>query len=55
MAKNQYFDAAMCKDCRFAYQREYRFIWMNLEGQEARGFRHLNLGPLDDIAKVHFR
>jgi hypothetical protein len=55
MAKNHYFDAAMCKDFRFAYQREYRFIWMNLEGQEASGFRHLNLGPLDNIAEVHVR
>lgn len=55
MPRHQYFDASMCKDFRFAYQREYRFIWMHTDGREADGFRFLELGPLDGIAELHFR
>ena len=31
--------ASMCKDFRFAYQREYRFLWSHLGGQAASGFK----------------
>jgi hypothetical protein len=55
MPRNQYFDAAMCKDFRFAYQREYRFLWMHMGGQEAAGFKFLELGPLEGIADLYFR
>jgi hypothetical protein len=55
MSKNQYFNAGMCKDFQFAYQREYRFLWIHLHGQEASGFRYLDLGPLDDIADLHIQ
>ena len=58
----QYYDAWMYKDFRLAYQREHRFLWTHLEGQEASGFNYLDLslldyidldlGPLDDIAKI---
>jgi hypothetical protein len=49
----QHLDACMCKDFRFAYQREYRFLWTHLEGADARGFKYLDLGRLDDIAEIH--
>ncbi len=52
---NQYFDATMSKDFRFAYQREYRFLWTHLGGQKADGFRFLELGPLEGIAALHLR
>jgi len=54
MPQNQYFDAGMCKDFRFAYQREYRFLWVHLGGEEAGDVRDLELGSLQDIAEVHF-
>lgn len=53
MGHNQYFDAAMSKDFRFAYQREYRYIWASLKEQEASGFKYLNLGSIEDIATIH--
>lgn len=55
MPRHQYFDASMCKDFRFAYQREYRFLWMHMDGREVDGFKFLELGPLDGIAEIHFR
>ncbi|WP_304525458.1 hypothetical protein [Halomonas sp. I5-271120] len=53
VGRNQYFDAAMCKNFRFAYQREYRYIWTSLEGIEAEGFTHLELGSIEDIATIY--
>lgn len=48
-----YIDHAMAKDFRFAYQREYRFIWMRLQGAEPRE-EHLpiSMGPLGDCAQL---
>lgn len=51
--RNQYFDTAMCKDFRFAYQREYRYICTSLGGAEAEGFKYLELGSIEDIATIH--
>ncbi len=53
MPENQYFDAAMCKDFRFTYQREYRFLWIHLQDREPTGFRYLDLGPLRDIVELY--
>lgn len=53
LARHQHVDAAISKDFRFAYQREYRFIWASLEGKHASGFVHLDLGALTDIAELH--
>lgn len=39
------------KDFRFAYQREYRFLWQHTGGAEAFGFFDLNLGCIKDIAE----
>lgn len=47
-------DNAMWKDFRFAYQKEYRFLWAGF-GKEATGFKSLELGPLHDIAELHVR
>lgn len=55
MPKNQFFDHAMSKDFRFAYQREYRFFWMAMKGEKAVGFRFLELGPLKQMAELHLR
>lgn len=51
--KNEYFDAAMCKDFSFAYQREYRFIWFPQSGEVPDGFKLLELGSLGNMAEVH--
>lgn len=47
-------DNAMSKDFRFAYQREYRFLFAGF-GKEAMGAQYLELGPLHDIAELHLR
>jgi hypothetical protein len=47
-------DNAMSKDFRFAYQKEYRFLFAGF-GQAATGFIDLELGPLHDIAELHLR
>jgi hypothetical protein len=51
--KNEYFDAAMSKDFRFAYQREYRFLWFAQNGGVTAGFKFLELGGLGNLAEVH--
>jgi len=54
--KEQPFDAPNCKDFKFAYQREYRFLWDPMDtGLPAFGHWYLNLGPLDDIAELYDR
>lgn len=45
-------DNAMSKDFRFAYQKEYRFLFAGL-GQAAIGHIDLELGSLRDIAELH--
>lgn len=52
--QNEYIDNAMSKDFRFAYQREYRFIFAGL-GRLAVGHIDLELGSLHDIASLHMR
>jgi hypothetical protein len=52
--KNHYFEPVMCKDFRFAYQLEYRFIWDPLNKNSAKDFIFLNIGPLKEIAELHF-
>jgi len=49
---NRRIDPATFKDFRFANQREYRFLWMHMEDVEAEGFLELDLGCLNDIAKL---
>jgi hypothetical protein len=51
--KNEYFDASMSKDFRFAYQREYRFLWAPQNGSEPDGFKFLELGNLENFSEVY--
>lgn len=44
----------MSKDFRFAYQREYRFLFAGF-GKQATGAQYLELGSLRDIAELHLR
>ena len=46
----QHVDAGMSKDFAYAYQREYRFLWMPLKGEAAQAHISLDLGSLADIA-----
>lgn len=47
-----FFDTRMSKDFRFAYQREYRFLWFHQEGGVTDGFKFPELGCLEDIVEV---
>ncbi len=50
--KNEHIDAAMSKNFKFAYQREYRFLWMPKNGDVPDGFKFLELGSLGHLAEV---
>jgi len=50
--ENEYLGAGMSKDFRFAYQREYRFLWFPQNGGVPDGFKFLELGSLGDLAEV---
>jgi hypothetical protein len=50
---NEHFDAWTFKDFKFAYQREYRFIWVPQHDAVPDGFKFLRLGNLSDLAEVH--
>ena len=54
-SRNEYFSPSMSKDFKFAYQREYRFVWMPMAGQTPNGFRFLKAGNLTDVATVYVR
>lgn len=51
--EREHVDPLMSKDFRFAYQREYRFIWLSPQGRDADHVRFLNLGGLHDIAELY--
>lgn len=55
MDRNEFFDPAMSKSFYYAYQREYRFLWVHQGGKEASGFHLLDLGDLNDVAKLYVR
>jgi hypothetical protein len=47
-------DSAMCKDFRYAYQREYRFLWFPLKGDKVEEFQDIPpLGSIEDIADLY--
>lgn len=51
--RSGYIDTATRKDFRFAYQREYRFLWFPIKGDQTEEFRDLPpLGSLGDIAQL---
>ena len=51
--KDERINPAMSKDFKFAYQREYRFLWFSSNGERPNGFKHLDLESLQDIGEVH--
>jgi len=52
--EQQPFDAPNCKDFRYAYQREYRFLWDPMDtGVSAFGHWTVDLGSLNDIAELY--
>jgi hypothetical protein len=53
--RNEYFDAAMSKDFRFAYQNEYRVLWSQLGGRPISGAQFVNIGPAQDIMTMYDR
>ncbi len=53
--RNEYLDTRMYKDFRFAYQREYRFLWIPKSNEVTNGYKFLSLGSLRDLAEVHYR
>lgn len=50
---NECLEAAMSKDFRFAYQREYRFLWFPQNGELPDGFKYLSLGSLRKFAEIN--
>lgn len=53
MIPNHGVTAGNSKDFAYAYQREYRFQWMPLNGQLTRGYIDLELGPLKYFVQMH--
>ena len=53
--ESQYFSAVMCKDFRFAYQMEYRTIWVPQANGSVKDYIFLCLGSLEDICDLYIR
>lgn len=53
--RNQYLTPVMCKDFRFAYQMEYRFIWHPHDGTSAKDYIIVQIGSLEDICELYIR
>ncbi|MDR4483158.1 MAG: hypothetical protein R3B95_08025 [Nitrospirales bacterium] len=53
VACNQPISPGVCKDFKYAYQREYRFVWHPLSYPGAKEFFDVNIGSLEDIAELH--
>lgn len=52
IGRREHVDAGMSKDYLYAYQREYRFLWLPLRGGVTGDALFLAMGPLEDIAGV---
>lgn len=50
--RNEFFDNAMSKDIRYAYQREYRIFWSRMQSQQIDEAQDLELGDCRDIIEV---
>lgn len=53
--KNQCLDPVICKDFRFAYQIEYRFIWHPQDHGAAKERIVVRIGSLEDICELYIR
>jgi len=50
--ENQFFDPGLSKDFRFAYQREYRFIWIPRNPNSLDDYKYLEIGNLEELAEI---
>jgi hypothetical protein len=50
---NQRISPGIYKDFKYAYQREYRFLWHPLSHRGASEFFYVKIGSLEDIAELH--
>lgn len=56
MTKDEYFSSSMCKDFRFAYQREYRLLWANHSGgAPVNDMISVDIGPLGHLVSLYDR
>lgn len=55
ISTNEYKDAFMTKEIRYAYQKEYRYLWVPTLDQRvpADAYYDIELGSLADIAEYH--
>lgn len=55
ISPNEYQDAFMTKEIRYAYQKEYRFLWVPTSGQRVPECKYfdIELGSLADLADYH--
>jgi hypothetical protein len=52
---NQYLAPEMCKDFSFAYQMEYRFIWVPYDNTLKKEYIFIRIGSLEDICELYVR
>lgn len=51
--ENEFFNAAMSKDFRFAYQNEYRILWSQMTAAPVVGFQSVEIGPAHDLMTMY--
>ncbi len=51
--ENDYFVSALSKDFRFAYQKEYRILWSQMNTTPLKGYQCVDIGPANDIMKMY--
>ena len=51
--KNEFFNSAMSKDFRFAYQNEFRILWSQMTATPVDGFQFVDIGPAEDIMTMY--
>lgn len=53
LRKNEYFEAGMSKNFRFAYQNEYRILWSQMDRLPISGHRFIDIGDARDIMVMY--
>ncbi len=51
--ENEFFNWAMSKDFRFAYQNEYRILWSQMTAAPVDGFHFVDIGSAHDLMKMY--
>ena len=51
--KNEFFDAGMSKDLRYAYQNEFRILWSQMRATPIDRHQIVNIGPVYDIMTMY--